>query len=151
MRTADEVVKRITEVLKVFYKWPAIFTVEIYGVDEDKYIYVDVLNPIGKDAKTTRWYKYGEPVGSPNIALMYEGVKEISEEPTELKFVEVAVRHLKTQEVVFTFLGDIEIQHIYEAFPTGNLVKIYAKTKNGDVVFTDVSQLMQLVESLLRA
>jgi hypothetical protein len=53
MRTADEVVKRITEVLKVFYKWPAIFTVEIYGVDEDKYIYVDVLNPIGK-AKSLR-------------------------------------------------------------------------------------------------
>jgi hypothetical protein len=144
MGNAVEIVRRITEVLKVFYKWPAVFTVEIHGVGDDEYIYVDVLDRI--DA--TRWYKYGEPV-EPNFALMYEGVKEISERPTELRFVEVAVRHLKTQEVIFTFLGDIEVQHIYETVPMGRVIKIYAAKTGDGIVFTDATRLEQFVEMRL--
>jgi hypothetical protein len=156
----DRIVERITEVLKVFYKWPAVYTIEVYGygVDGEEYIYMGVLDvPRGAlqrglvERGINKWYKYGEPV-CPDFALMYEGVREISsEEPTELRLIEVAVRHLKTQEVVFTFLGDIEIQHIYEVIPIGETIKVYAtKTKDGDVVFTDVSQLRQFVESKLR-
>jgi hypothetical protein len=146
--TADKVVEKITEVLKVFYMWSEVFTIEVRGVDEDEYVYVDVLSPIGL-RNATKWYKDGEPI-NPNIALMYEGVKEISEEPTELRLVEVAVRHLETRKVVFTFLGDIEIRHIYEVVPMGRVIKIYAAKTGNDVVFTDVTQLRQFIEMRLR-
>ncbi|MFZ8838693.1 MAG: hypothetical protein ACO2PM_07100 [Pyrobaculum sp.] len=131
-----KIVNRIIESLQVFYKWPAVYIINEYG-------FVDVL----LKSKKQWWYKYEEPIGNVALALLYEGVKEISEE-TELRLIEVAVKHVKSRKIIFTFLGDIEIQHLYVVRPTGKVVKIYA-TKAGDgVVFTDVTQLKQLVSQI---
>jgi hypothetical protein len=142
----NEIVNEIVEYLRRFYKWPAIYVVGLYEVGGVKYGYVDVLS-----RASGWWYKYGEPIGNPSFALMYEGVWEIPEEPVELRLVEVALWHLESREVVFSFLGDVEDQHVYEARPLGSAVKVYAaRTENGDVVFTDTSQLRRFVETRLR-
>jgi len=137
----DRIIERIVEVLKVFYKWPAVFTVEAYGNE----YYVSVLAPLKR-----LWYKYEEPVGNNVIlALLYEGVKEISG-PTELSLFEVAVKHVKSREILFTFLGDSEVQHLYKIKPTGKVIKIYATKEENDVAFVDVSQLKQFIEMRLQ-
>jgi len=135
----DRIIERIVGVLKVFYKWPAVFTVEAY---RNEY-YVSVLAPLKR-----LWYKYEEPVGNNVVlALLYEGVKEISK-PTELSLFEVAVKHVKSRKIIFTLLGHIEIQHLYVVRPTGKVVKIYAAKAGDGIVFTDVTQLKQLVSQI---
>ncbi len=131
-------INRIIEDLKIFYKFPAVYVIDEYG-------FVDVLSKAGQ-----KWYKYGEPIGNPVLALMYDGMKKISDGLIELHLVEVSVKHVESREIVFTFLGDAELRHVYEVKPIGPVVKIYAKEEGNGIVFTDVTQLKQFIEARLR-
>ena len=142
MEIADKITEEIARELQKFYRWPTLFAVVLYeGIDGT--IQADVVMLWKRD----KWHNYGYV--DPDFALMYEGT-EVTEEPVELNLYEVTLRHVETQEVVFSFLGDVEDLYIYEAVPTGRIVKVAAaKTKNGDVVL-DTSQLRQYVEMQIR-
>ena len=131
---AEAVLNEIAEYLKAFYKWPAVFVVE------DNH--VEVLSQ-----SATGWYTYDMPIGRPITALMFEGV--IDAEPDkliELRFAEVSIRHLRSYEAMFDFFDTTKI-HVYEAVPTGRVVRAYAKIIDGRLVPTDVSQLRQFIVS----
>jgi hypothetical protein len=146
------VLNEITEILKIFYRWPAVFVVEFYKIDGSVEYYVNVLKPtqaIKTRKGITLWYIYEEPIGNVVFALLYEGVKEISEH-TELRLVEATVKYVKSRKIVYTFLGDADVQYLYKVRPTEKVIKIYAAKKENDVVFTDVSQLKQFIEMRLQ-
>ena len=141
MEIVSKIVEEIARELQKSYKWPIIFAVELYEINGIKYGNVMTLWK-----RADRWYVYGEPA-NPAFALMHEGIREIPEE-LELNLVEVVLKHVESRKVVFPS-GDTEDLHIYEALPVGPAVKVYAKTKNGNVVL-DTSQLRQYVEMHLR-
>jgi len=142
MEIVNKITEEIARVLQKFYRWPTLFAVVLYeGIDA---IQADVVMLWKRD----KWHNYGHV--DPDFALMYKGTEVIPEEPVELNLYEVTLRHVETREVVFSFLGDVEDLYIYEAVPTGRIIKVTAaKTKNGDVAL-DTSQLRQYVEMQLQ-
>jgi hypothetical protein len=137
MGNVETILDKIAEVLKVLYKWPKIFAVT-NG-------YVEVLLKA-----RTLWFKYDEPLGNVDFALMYEGISEDSGEPVELRFIEVALRHVESTKILLSFLDEPQDFHLYEAIPTGPVVKAYAKIENSDLIFTDVTQLKQFIAQRLK-
>ena len=141
MEIVDKITEEIARELQKFYRWPTLFAVVLYESNDA------IRGEVVMLWKGDNWYDYGYV--DPDFALMYEGT-EVTEEPVELNLYEVTLRHVETREVVFSFLGDVEDLYIYEAVPTGRIVKVAAaKTKNGDVVL-DTSQLRQYVEMQIR-
>ncbi len=129
----NKILNEILEYLRTFYKFPAIFSVERCCVE--------ILS------KGSKWWYIDDVPVKPIFALMFEGVKNIIDEQVELRLIEVALRHLRSEKVLFSFLDDPRIIHLYEAVPKGGTIKIYAKIVNGDVVFTDISQLKQFIDT----
>jgi len=81
-------------------------------------------------------------IGKPIAALMFEGVTDAEpDKPIELRFAEASIRHRRSYKAMFDFFDTTEI-HVYEAAPTGRVVKAYAKIIDGKLVPTDVSQLV---------
>ncbi len=133
---SQTVLKEITEYLRVFYKWPAIFAIEDCCVE--------VLSKASK-----WWYTCDIPIGRVIFALMFEGVKDVPREPdrpVEIQFVEVKLKHLWSEKVMLDFF-DAEVIHAYEAIPKQIIVKAYAKIVDNEMVFTDVTQLKQFIDT----
>jgi len=140
MGSVQTILSEIAEVLRTLYKWPKIFAIT-NG-------YVEVLLKA-----RTLWYEYDEPLGSINFALMYEGVEEASKDsgkPVELRFIEVALRHVESAKILLSFLDEPRDLHLYEATPKESVVKAYAKIENGNLVLTDITQLERFIAQRLK-